>query len=250
MWQALAAAGLGALGSIGGGLIGASASSKSNRLAIQFAREQAQNKYQWAVKDMEKAGLNPKLAGVQAASIGTAGNPSLRDPGTHLSAGLVQAANIAANGVLTASAANKNAAEAAYASEQAKTQSSARRNLDAQTGAIAVDNALKDAQRLLAIANAATTREQKAYYERLARRTAYEALSAGARADLEILRSRKLLDLYERHPSLLYLREFSGSARDWSSAFRNLTFRGVGRGVIGRDRHAEDNISDGADDSN
>ena len=69
----------------GASLFGAHKSSSSaeavNAAQLAFARESAQNKYQWAVKDMEKAGLNPKLAGTQMSSVSGAQVPNLKNPG-------------------------------------------------------------------------------------------------------------------------------------------------------------------------
>ena len=69
----------------GASLLGAHKSASSaesvNAAQLAFARESAQNKYQWAVKDMEKAGLNPKLAGTQMSSVSGAQVPNLKNPG-------------------------------------------------------------------------------------------------------------------------------------------------------------------------
>lgn len=164
MWGMLASAGLGALGSIGGALIGSASSSKSNRLAIQFAREQAQNRYQWAVRDMEKAGLNPKLAGTQNASVSAGGSPSLRDPGAHITQGLVNAGQILANAVGVMSSANKNNAEAALAGQQALTQSSARDQMEADAALKRHQAFLVEAQALEVKAREAKTREERQYW--------------------------------------------------------------------------------------
>ena len=151
----LLGAAIGAAGSVLGSVIGSRASSASNAQALAFSRAQAQNKYQWAVKDMEKAGLNPKLAGVQAAGVSAGGTPSLRDPGVAISSGANTAANILANAVMTMSSARKNLADAVLASEQAHTQASARAQLEA-------DASLKRQHELLALAQTTQTRAQTA----------------------------------------------------------------------------------------
>ena len=72
---------IGAGASLFGAHKSASSAASVNAAQLAFARESAQNKYQWAVKDMEKAGLNPKLAGTQNASVSGAQVPNLRNPG-------------------------------------------------------------------------------------------------------------------------------------------------------------------------
>lgn len=165
MWGMLASAGLGTLGSIGGALIGSASSSKSNRLAIQFAREQAQNRYQWAVRDMEKAGLNPKLAGTQSASVPAGGSPSLRDPGAHITQGLVNAGQILSNAIGVMSSARKNNADADLAVQQALTQSSARRQMEADEHLKREQSLLAHAQSLQARAQASKSRAERSYWQ-------------------------------------------------------------------------------------
>lgn len=72
---------IGAGASLFGAHKSASSAEAVNAAQLAFARESAQNKYQWAVKDMEKAGLNPKLAGTQNASVTGAQVPNLKNPG-------------------------------------------------------------------------------------------------------------------------------------------------------------------------
>lgn len=136
---ALLGAGIGAAGNIVSGIIGSHASAKANKAQIAFQRELAQNKYQYAVKDMEAAGLNPKLAGTQAAGIGSSGAGSSIDPGDNLTQGFGRAADNIANAVITASTAQRNLAEANESGERAITQGSARAQM-------AADTALKVAQ--------------------------------------------------------------------------------------------------------
>lgn len=72
---------IGAGASLFGAHKSASSAESVNAAQLAFARESAQNKYQWAVKDMEKAGLNPKLAGTQMSSVSGAQVPNLKNPG-------------------------------------------------------------------------------------------------------------------------------------------------------------------------
>ena len=164
----LAAAAIGAAGSVLGGIIGAKGASDTNAASIAFQRELAQNKYQWAVKDMEAAGLNPKLAGTQAGSIASTGSaPALKNPGESISQGLMAASNIAANAVQTMSSATKNMADAKLADEQAKTQRE-QRFLYNRHSMLAL------AQELEARARTAKTDEERKYYAAMTGRTVEE----------------------------------------------------------------------------
>lgn len=150
----LGAAAIGAGGSILGGLIGASsakdvnsqsvkASREINEKQIAFARESAQNKYQWSAKDMRSAGINPLLMmshGVQGANTPASSTPSFQNPGSHIQAGFTGAGQNLAAGINSA-AAVKNAetqaavghANVAIASEQVLNLASQRNLNYAQT---------------------------------------------------------------------------------------------------------------------
>lgn len=70
-WQALAGAALGGGNIVSDILVNAynvRESRKAQRRAIAFAREVLQNRYQYTMADMEKAGLNPMLAYQQGTS--------------------------------------------------------------------------------------------------------------------------------------------------------------------------------------
>lgn len=54
-------------GAIGGALIGAAGSYFSGKSAADFAERSYKHRYQWQVKDLQKAGLNPMLAVSQGA---------------------------------------------------------------------------------------------------------------------------------------------------------------------------------------
>ena len=213
--DAILAAGIGALGSVAGGLIGGSSSSKSNKLAIQFAREQAQNKYQWAVKDMEKAGLNPKLAGTQAAGISSGGTPSLRDPGSHISQGIVQAAAIAGNAVQAYSSAAKNIADASLAKEQAITQSAARAQLQADAELKGSQQVLNRALELESVARASKTPDER----RLLRRQADKAWAEWTRINQEASWYDDVRFPFQKflrdNPTVSIIDQFSGSAKNY-----------------------------------
>ena len=63
MWESVASA---AAGELIGGLFGNSSAKKQNKAAREaaeranaFTREQMQNRHQWEVADLKKAGLNP-----------------------------------------------------------------------------------------------------------------------------------------------------------------------------------------------
>lgn len=68
MWQAVA-----------GSMLGAISARNTNRRAIAYSRELAQNQHQWAVEDMRKAGLNPLLSATSGMS--SQGHmPDLKNP--------------------------------------------------------------------------------------------------------------------------------------------------------------------------
>lgn len=140
---------------IGGAIIGAganifgahkSASSAAavNAAQLAFARESAQNKYQWAVADMEKAGLNPKLAGTQAASVSGAQVPNLKNPGdawaqagASISGSIGQATSAYAQSI--ANLANADTARMNARTERMRAQSQA--NLQYNQGIAAAEQA-------------------------------------------------------------------------------------------------------------
>lgn len=62
------------------GAAGSAASAKSiNRQSLAFAREQMQNKHQWEVADLKKAGLNPILSATGGMG-GISSAPNLKQP--------------------------------------------------------------------------------------------------------------------------------------------------------------------------
>ena len=68
---------IGAVGSIAGGLLARNSAKDANRTAQQnaadsrlFTKEQLQNRHQWEVNDLRKAGLNPVLSAHGTPSIG------------------------------------------------------------------------------------------------------------------------------------------------------------------------------------
>jgi hypothetical protein len=61
-WGAIAAAGISAAASILGGREANDATRQSTEAQIAFQREGMQNRYQWTMNDMRRAGLNPILA--------------------------------------------------------------------------------------------------------------------------------------------------------------------------------------------
>lgn len=96
MWGAIA----GAAGSIIGGALGANSAKDVNRQQMEYEK----NRYQYAVKDMRKAGLNPMLMMGQ----GSAGHaPSMQNPGATLQAGLTGAGQNLAAGINSAAAASQ-----------------------------------------------------------------------------------------------------------------------------------------------
>jgi len=72
---------LGAIGAIGGALLGASSARSVNRQSMAFQKEAMQNKHQWGVADMKAAGLNPILSATGGApSAGGAPSVNLKQP--------------------------------------------------------------------------------------------------------------------------------------------------------------------------
>lgn len=85
--MAVAAAGIAAAATIGGGLLSNSASAKAARKSIAFQREMAQNAHQYEVEDLRKAGLNPILSAMgRGASASGGAMPTFRNPAEGLAA--------------------------------------------------------------------------------------------------------------------------------------------------------------------
>lgn len=84
---------------IAGGIIGAdmqnSASESLQANNIAWQREQLQNKHQWEVEDLRKAGLNPILSAANSSSAVSAGSPQGANPNIQLSKSLEALSNSA-----------------------------------------------------------------------------------------------------------------------------------------------------------
>ena len=77
----------GAIASIAGALIGASSAKSTNKAAAQeaensrlFTKEQLQNRHQWEVEDLRKAGLNPVLSAHSGAAVGGSAQAPVINP--------------------------------------------------------------------------------------------------------------------------------------------------------------------------
>lgn len=80
MWGKILGAGISAAGSLFGSKKQADASSAVNQQQIDWQREAMQNRHQWEVEDLRKAGLNPILSANAGASTGGAGfHPQVPD---------------------------------------------------------------------------------------------------------------------------------------------------------------------------
>lgn len=80
MWGPLIAAGISAAGSYLGAQKQARAANAANDKQFAWQREAMQNRHQWEVEDLRKAGLNPILSANAGASTGGAGfHPSVPD---------------------------------------------------------------------------------------------------------------------------------------------------------------------------
>lgn len=120
----VAAAGIGALGAIGGGLLGGSGSHKQNRTNIMLAREQraweermSNTEIQRRVADMNAAGINPLMSvmGMGAASSPSPPMAQVVNEGAPVQRGIEQAAQIATSAAqikLAEAQARKTSAEA------------------------------------------------------------------------------------------------------------------------------------------
>lgn len=151
----------GSLISAGASLFGAHKSASSaeavNAAQLAYSREAAQNKYQWAVKDMEKAGLNPKLAGTQASSVSGAQVPNLKNPGD---------AWAQAGAAISGSVGQ---ATSAYASAITNLKNADTARINAQTEQLrqASQQSLQENQGAAARAQAESFKAQARYYDRL-----------------------------------------------------------------------------------
>ena len=80
MWGSIIGAGISAAASIYGANKQANAADAANAQQIAWQREAMQNRHQWEVEDLRKAGLNPILSANAGASTGGAGfHPSVPD---------------------------------------------------------------------------------------------------------------------------------------------------------------------------
>lgn len=90
---------LGGVLDIAGGIFGAdmqnSATEAMQTANIDWQREQLQNKHQWEVEDLRKAGLNPILSAPNASSAVSAGSPQGANPDIKLSKTLEALSNSA-----------------------------------------------------------------------------------------------------------------------------------------------------------
>ena len=80
MWGSIIGAGISAAASYLGSRKQASTTSDVNQQQIDWQREAMQNRHQWEVEDLKKAGLNPILSANAGASTGGAGfHPQVPD---------------------------------------------------------------------------------------------------------------------------------------------------------------------------
>lgn len=205
-----------------GGLFGSASSASQNAALISAQREAAQKKYQWAVADMEKAGLNPKLAGTQAASVSGANLGSgVQDTGGKLTQGLTALGQIAADAVVKTSTARKQNAEAELATEQATSARFSQEVMRQQATLLMRQWKTEEQNFYYRLAQTAQSQEQAAYYRRLAEnageefwRIRHEAERTSALADRERLHTKLYSDFYGEYPWAYNLERFGSSGKD------------------------------------
>lgn len=210
------------VGSLLGGVVSTVGQLYSNAQSLDFAEKAAKSKYRWQVKDMEAAGLNPKLAATQGASGAVA--PNLGNPGAGVGQGIAQAAQLASQYMLAQSAANKNNMEAALAVEQGLTQGSARNQMQADAELKSAQQRVAIAQSLLIAAQTSRTEEEAWYYKQLAYKISAETAGIVDRnlyeGHLNVLR-RRWLD--ENWSWAVPLQMFGSSAKDTASIAEKLS---------------------------
>lgn len=86
---------LGVAGNLFGASMQNSATEGFQQVNIDWQREQLQNKHQWEVEDLRKAGLNPILSAANSSSAVSAGSPEGANPGINLTKMLNEIANSA-----------------------------------------------------------------------------------------------------------------------------------------------------------
>lgn len=209
------------VGSLLGGIVSTGGQLYSNAQSLDFSEKAAKNKYQWQVKDMEAAGLNPKLAATQGATSATV--PNLGNPGAGIGQGIAQATQLASQYMLAQSAANKNNMEAALAVEQGLTQSSSRNLMQSDAELKVAQTQVAYAQSLLLTAKTAKTEWEREYYQNLANKVLYEANSAFARSVYDVVESRRKTEwLRENADWAIPLQMFGSAAKDVGSIAGNL----------------------------
>lgn len=115
---------LGPLGSLGGALLGGLGSFFSGKQSSDFAEESYKHRYQWMVKDLRKAGLNPMLAvsnspgQVPQPNFENIGEGSIKGVQAAQSAKLIQAQIQASN---QAAAASQAASQKGFADAESVT---------------------------------------------------------------------------------------------------------------------------------
>ena len=221
MFGGLVSSIVGGASSLLGGIIGSSSSARQNAAVIGAQREAAQKKYQWAVADMEKAGLNPKLAGTQAASVSGANIGSgVQDVGGKLAQGAMGAGNILADMLLKVSQAKKNEADSALSVEQGITQSSARAQMQSDAELKVAQQQLALAQQLYTMAQTAESRSRKSYYFYLAEKTAGEAMSAWHRGNVDTIKLDAVAEWWRNNRDWAVPLELIGSSsKDLAQVF-------------------------------
>lgn len=181
----LAGGAIGAIGSIIGGNQAANSAKDVNRQSIAFAKQSAQNKYQWTVNDMRAAGLNPMLMMSHGAT--GANQPGLHNPGTTTQAAYTGAGQNLAAGINSAAAAKNAETQAAVGHANVAIASEQVLNL-AATRNLTYEQTFKVNQEITNLVEQLNlTREQSALVFQQARHSAAQARSVQLNNDqLEI----------------------------------------------------------------